>query len=112
MVYPLTWTWPRHREFQERVWAGIVRWRPIYIVIARNPWSLVRSPSADPFFEEHLTELAERAYRFEAALPFVSSMLPRALNLAELISATDAAARRTDLPARIARQGLKATAPP
>src|SRR5207249_2173133 len=68
MVYPLTWTWPRHREFQERVWAGIVRWRPIYIVIARNPWSLVRSPSSDPFFEEHLTELAERAYRFEAAL--------------------------------------------
>jgi hypothetical protein len=68
LIYPLTWTWPRHREFQERVWAEIERWRPTYIILARIPFSLVRSPAIDSFFEDHLTALAERAYRFEAAV--------------------------------------------
>src|SRR4029077_3981610 len=57
MVYPLTWTWPRHREFQERAWARVEAGRPTYIVLARNPWSLVRSPDIDPFFERRLMAL-------------------------------------------------------
>ncbi len=68
MVYPLTWTWPRHREFQERVWASLERWPPVYLIAARNPRSFVRAPGIDPFFEERLTALGQRAYRLEAVL--------------------------------------------
>jgi hypothetical protein len=68
MVYPLTWTWPRHREFQERVWAEIEQRRPTYILLAHTPYTLVRSPAIDPFFEQHLTALGRQAYRLEAVL--------------------------------------------
>jgi hypothetical protein len=66
MVYPLTWTWPRHREFQERVWAAIERGRPAYIVVARSPMSFVRAPDIDTFFEERLADLGRRVYRLDA----------------------------------------------
>jgi hypothetical protein len=68
MVYPLTWPWPRHREFQERVWAAIEREPPAYVVVARNPFSLARSPRIDPFFETHLEELAARDYAIDGVL--------------------------------------------
>jgi hypothetical protein len=65
-AYPITLDWPRHREFQRRVWSEIERWRPTYILIPQNPYTRVRSPRADPFFEQHLIELGRRAYRLEA----------------------------------------------
>jgi hypothetical protein len=65
-VYPLTWDWPRHREFQERVWAEIERWRPRYLLNAETPTSFARSPRMDQFLERHVNELGERAYRIEA----------------------------------------------
>lgn len=68
MVYPLTWPWPRHREFQERVWSAVERERPAFIVVSRLRNSLVRSPAVDPFLEERLGELAQRDYRFELAV--------------------------------------------
>jgi len=67
-VYPLTRPWPRHREFQERAWAELERAQPAYLVLARVPASLDRSPTSDPFFEQHLTELLRRAYRGDVVL--------------------------------------------
>src|SRR5439155_1253445 len=57
MAYPLTWTWPRAREFQERVWGNIERSRPAYILLPRMATTLVRSPDVDPFLEQHLLAL-------------------------------------------------------
>jgi hypothetical protein len=68
MVYPLTWHWPRHREFQERVWAAIERDPPAYIVLAKTTFSLVRSPRMDPFLETKLAELGAREYALDAVL--------------------------------------------
>jgi 4-amino-4-deoxy-L-arabinose transferase-like glycosyltransferase len=68
MVYPLTWHWPRHREFQERVWAAIERESPVYIVLALTPFSLVRSPRMDPFLETKLEEIGARDYALDAVL--------------------------------------------
>jgi hypothetical protein len=68
VVYPLTWDWPRHREFQERVWAEIERWRPVYILVPRTPYTLVRSPRMDTFLEENLLALGHAEYRVEALL--------------------------------------------
>ena len=62
MLYPLTWPWPRHREFQARVWAAIERERPAYIILARSPFSFVRSPAADPWFDQQMDALGARAY--------------------------------------------------
>jgi hypothetical protein len=68
VVYPLTWDWPRHREFQERLWAEIERWRPPYILVPQTPYTLVRSPRMDPFLEEKLLALGRAEYRVEARL--------------------------------------------
>ncbi len=68
MVYPLTWHWPRHREFQERVWAAIEREPPAYILVAQTPFSLVRSPRMDPFLETKLREIGARDYALDAVL--------------------------------------------
>ncbi len=67
MVYPLTWPWPRHREFQERAWREFVRQRPTYLLLSHSPFSLVRSPLVDPFLEQQLTAVGRREYHFEAA---------------------------------------------
>lgn len=63
-VYPLTWTWPRHREFQERAWHAIERARPAFIVVSRLRNSLVRSPEVDPYLERRLVEFVRRDYHF------------------------------------------------
>jgi hypothetical protein len=68
MVYPLTWHWPRHREFQERVWAAIERDPPAYVVLAHTRFSLVRSPRMDLFLETNLRGLLEGAYDRDAVL--------------------------------------------
>jgi 4-amino-4-deoxy-L-arabinose transferase-like glycosyltransferase len=67
MIYPMTWDWPRHREFQERAWRAIAQAPPTYLVIARLPNSLVRSDAVDTFLEERLLDLGRREYHFEAA---------------------------------------------
>jgi hypothetical protein len=64
-VYPLTGAWPRHREFQERVWRVLEREPPTYIVLSKLSWSVLRSPQIDPYFEGHLTDLGTRDYHFE-----------------------------------------------
>lgn len=66
MMYPMTWHWPRHREFQERLWAAIVHDPPTYIVVPRTPYTLVKSPRMDPFLETNLQELASREYELDA----------------------------------------------
>jgi hypothetical protein len=68
MMYPMTWPWPRHREFQERLWAAIAHDPPQYILVPRAPSTLVKSPQMDPFLEAKLNELASREYEFDAVL--------------------------------------------
>jgi hypothetical protein len=64
----MTWHWPRHREFQERLWSAIEREPPAFLVVSQTRFSLVRSPQMDPFLETRLQELGEREYGFDAAL--------------------------------------------
>jgi hypothetical protein len=55
-------------SFQERVWAAIERWQPVYILLPRTPHTLVRSPLVDLYFEQRLNELGQADYRLETLL--------------------------------------------
>jgi hypothetical protein len=61
-VYPLTGAWPRRREFQERAWASIAAAQPTYILVSRNPASLMRGRPMDFFLEEKLRALLMSEY--------------------------------------------------
>lgn len=68
--YPLTSALPREREFQERTWARIEETQPKYLVFVRTPYSMIRKQGMDPWLEEHLADLQQRAYTLETTLYF------------------------------------------
>ena len=68
MAYPLTWPWPRHREFQERTWASIERVRPTYMILLASVEKLRRGRGMDPFLETQLSSLGEQHYHLEAVV--------------------------------------------
>jgi hypothetical protein len=69
-AYPLTRSWPRQHEFQERAWSELERNPPAYLVIARLPTSFDRTPDVDPAFDRHLATLGQRAYKGEMLLVY------------------------------------------
>jgi hypothetical protein len=66
MLYPLNGPWARASEFQARAWTALETTPPEYLIIVRNPRSLLRLPDTDPFFSERIQRLSDRAYRTEA----------------------------------------------
>lgn len=68
MAYPLTWPWPRHREFQERTWASIERVHPTYLILLASAEKLRRGRGMDPFLETRLESLGQQRYHLEAVV--------------------------------------------
>lgn len=68
--YPLTSAMAREREFQERAWARIEETEPKYLVFIRTSFSNIRRQGMDPWLEERLAGLQQRAYALETTLYF------------------------------------------
>ncbi|MCZ7648490.1 MAG: glycosyltransferase family 39 protein [Planctomycetota bacterium] len=116
MLYPLTLPFPRQREFQERVWEGLARDPPAYILVQiNNSRSTLQGPATDPFLGTRLNELTRARYEMESVLlihpelgyRFVSGLDDQRLNelrtfthflMLKRLNASDASAHEPPAP--------------
>lgn len=69
MLYPLTFPFPRQREFQERTWRELERRTPAYILVQiNNSRSTLVTPATDPWFGTQLNGLVQSRYELESVL--------------------------------------------
>jgi hypothetical protein len=69
MLYPLTSSYPRYREFQEAMWKQIQSAPPPYILAVVNiPWSFLWDGRADMDFLSRIQQWTQGKYAVDRAL--------------------------------------------
>ncbi|MBI3940350.1 MAG: glycosyltransferase family 39 protein [Acidobacteria bacterium] len=68
MIYPLTASYPRYREFQETVWRQVQQSRPKYVLLVNIPTSILWDGKADLEIFRRIDQLITRDYTVEAVM--------------------------------------------